>query len=81
MGHHLRALVRVPREEFERMDDRERLLGFARSWLYEHQFIIVHEWLLRSMVAAARRQHESQLARASGDRLDGAVAQLRITRG
>jgi hypothetical protein len=62
-GHHRRALVRVLREELDRTDDRERLLGFARSWLYEHRLIIVHERLLRSMVAAARRQHESQLAR------------------
>jgi hypothetical protein len=46
-----------------RTDDRERLLGFARSWLYEHRLIIVHERLLRSMIASARREHEAQLAR------------------
>jgi hypothetical protein len=68
-GHHRRALVRVLRQELDRTDDRERLLGFARSWLYEHRLIIVHERLLRSMIAAARREHEAQLAR----RIDHAV--------
>jgi hypothetical protein len=47
----------------------ERLLGFARSCLYEHRLIIVHERLLRSMIAVARRAHEAQLAR----RIDHAV--------
>ena len=61
-GHHRRALVRVLRHELSRTDDRERLLGFARRWLYEHRLLIVHERLLRSMIAAARRQHEAQLA-------------------
>ncbi len=68
-GHHRRALVRVLRQELDRTDDRERLLGFARSWLYEHRLIIVHERLLRSMIATARREHEAQLAR----RIDHAV--------
>src|ERR1700677_433479 len=61
-GHHRRALVRVLRQELSRTDDRERLLGFARRWLYEHRLLIVRERLLRSMIAAARRQHEAQLA-------------------
>jgi TnpA family transposase len=61
--HHRRALVRVLREELTRTDDRERLLGFARRWLYDHRLIIVHERRLRAMVAAARRQHEAELAR------------------
>ncbi len=68
-GHHRRALVRVLRQELDRTDDRERLLGFARRWLYEHQLLIVHERLLRSLIAAARRQHEDELAR----RIDRAV--------
>jgi hypothetical protein len=38
-GHHRRALVRVLRQELSRTDDRERLLGFARRWLYEHQLL------------------------------------------
>ena len=42
-GHHRRALVRVLRQELSRTDDRERLLGFARRWLYEHRLLIVHE--------------------------------------
>jgi hypothetical protein len=68
-GHHRRALVRVLRQELDRADDRERLLGFGHRWLYEHQLLIVHERLLRSMITAARRQHEAQLAR----RVDQAV--------
>ena len=68
-GYQRRALVRALREELARTDDRERLLGFARRWLYEHRLIIVHERLLRSMIAAARRQHEAELAR----RIDHAV--------
>ena len=43
-----RALVRVLREELTRTDDRERLLGFARRWLYDHRLIIVHERRLRA---------------------------------
>jgi Domain of unknown function (DUF4158) len=62
-GHHRRALVRALRQEIARIDDRERLLGFSRPWLYEHRLIIVHDRLLRSMIAAARREHEAQLAR------------------
>jgi hypothetical protein len=61
-GHHRRALVRVLRHELSRTDNRERPLGFARRRLYEHKLLIVHERLLRSMIAAARRQHEAQLA-------------------
>ena len=51
------------RAELARTDDRERLLGFARRWLYDHRLIIVHERRLRAMIAAARRQHETELAR------------------
>jgi len=54
-GHHLRTLVGVLRREFSRTDNRQRLLGLARPWLYGHRLIIVHERLLRSMIAAARR--------------------------
>ena len=67
--HHRRALVRVLREELTRTDDRERLLGFARRWLYDHRLLIVHERRLRAMIAAARRQHKAELAR----RIDHAV--------
>jgi hypothetical protein len=37
----------------------ERLIGFARRWLYHHRLIVVHERALRAMIAAARRQHET----------------------
>ena len=61
--HQQCALVRVLRGELSRTDDRERLLGFARRCLYDHRLIIVHERRLRSMCAAARRQHEAELSR------------------
>ena len=51
------------RDELTRIDDHERLLGFARRWLYDHRLLIVHERRLRTMIAAARRQHEAELAR------------------
>jgi hypothetical protein len=37
-----RALVSALREKLVRTDDRQRLLGFARRWLYEHRLIIGH---------------------------------------
>jgi len=52
---------------------RERLLGFARNWLYEHRLIIVHERLLGSMIATGRREHEEQLAR----RIDRILSSIR----
>jgi hypothetical protein len=64
-GHQRRAIVHVLRRELAHTDDRERLLGFARRWLYDHRLIIVHERLLRSMIAAARRQHESEFGKRS----------------
>jgi hypothetical protein len=59
--HHRRAFVRIFREEISRTDDRERLLGFARRWLHDHRLIIAHERRLRAMIAAPRRQHETEL--------------------
>lgn len=57
------ALMRALRQELTRTRDRERLLVFARRWLYEHRLIIVHERSLRSMIAGAIRQHEAALAK------------------
>lgn len=37
------ALVRALRRELARTRDRQRLLVFARRWLYDHQLIIMHE--------------------------------------
>ena len=55
--------MRVLREELSRRDDRERLLGFARRWLYGHRLIIVHERRLRAMITAARRPPAAGLVR------------------
>jgi uncharacterized protein DUF4158 len=65
-GYQRRSLLGVLRQELARTDDRERLLGFARRWLYDHRLIIVHERFLRSLIAKARRQYESELARRIG---------------
>jgi TnpA family transposase len=58
-----RALVRALRRELTRTRDRDRLLVFARRWLYEHQLIIMHERALRSIIGGATRQYEAELAR------------------
>ena len=65
--HHRRGLVRVMREELTRTDDPQRVLGFARRWLYDHRLIIVHERRLRAMISTARRQHEAELGRRIAD--------------
>jgi hypothetical protein len=51
-------------------DDRERLLGFARAWLNEHRRIIVHERIVRSTIAGARRRHEAEPARRIEDAVE-----------
>ena len=58
-----RALVRALRQELARTRDRQRLLVFARRWLYDHQLIIMHERSLRSTIVGATRQYEAALAR------------------
>jgi hypothetical protein len=40
--HQRGALLSALRQRLVRTDDRQRLLGFARRWLYEHHLIIVH---------------------------------------
>ena len=57
-----RYLVSVLREELEHTIDRDRLLLFTRRWLYEHQLIIVHDRMLRRMIAASVQQFERELA-------------------
>ena len=60
--HQRRALVRVLREEVRRSGDREGLMGFARRWLYERRLLIMHERLLRKMIAASIHWFETKLA-------------------
>lgn len=57
-----RALVGALRQELTRTRDRQRLLGFARRWLYDHQ-LIMHDRALRSIIVRATRQYEAALAR------------------
>jgi hypothetical protein len=57
-----RALVRVLRDELSRTIDRQRLLGFARRWLYERRLLVPRERDLRVMIRKAIRSHESALA-------------------
>jgi hypothetical protein len=66
-----RALVRALRQELARTRDRQRLLVFARRWLYEHRLIIMHERSLRSTIVGATRQCEAALARSIHAGIDG----------
>ena len=60
--HQRRYLVSRLREELRRTIDRDRLLLFARRWLYEHRFVIVHDRMLRKMIVASVQQFETELA-------------------
>lgn len=61
-----RALVRAINAELARTSDRQRLVQFARRWLYDHKQIIPRERELRTYIAKAIRQHEAMLARGVG---------------
>jgi hypothetical protein len=52
-GRHRRVLGGVLRQELSRSYGRERLLGFARRWLYEHRLLIVHERPLDGSISVA----------------------------
>ena len=65
-----RALVRLLHDELARTTDRQRLLQFARRWLYEHRLIVLRERELRTMIAKAIRSHEAALARGMHDAVD-----------
>ncbi len=56
-----RALVRAINAELSRTSDRQRLLQFARRWLFDHKQIIPRERELRAYIAKAIRQHEATL--------------------
>jgi TnpA family transposase len=62
--HQRRALVRVLRDEVTHSADRERLLLHARHWLYEHRLLIVHDRVIRSLVAVALTELEAATAQA-----------------
>jgi hypothetical protein len=60
--HQRRALVCVLKDAVFRSADRERLLAHARGWLYEHQVLMVHDRVLRGLVAAALAELEAETA-------------------
>ena len=62
--HQRRALVRVLRDEVAHCSDRERLLLLARQWLYDHRLLIVHDRVIRAMVAAALVELEASTGEA-----------------
>jgi TnpA family transposase len=68
-----RALVCALRRELARTRDRQRLLLFARRWLYEHQLLIMHERSLRSAIVSATQQYEARLARNIQAQIDRAL--------
>ncbi len=62
VAHQRPALVRALRDEVSRCGDRERLLSYARQWLYQHRLIIFHERALRSLVASELAELEARAA-------------------
>ncbi|MDM0071484.1 Tn3 family transposase [Variovorax sp. J31P207] len=62
--HQRRALVRVLRDEVAHCSDRERLLVLSRQWLYDHRLLIVHDRVIRAMVAAALVELEASTGEA-----------------
>ena len=60
--HQRRSLVRLLSDEVSRCADRERLLVFARRWLYEHSLLVVHDRAIRAMIAAALAQLQTRTA-------------------
>src|SRR5271157_158070 len=68
--HERRELLPAIREELARTGDHNRLLRFARRWMYEHQLIVVYERQLRSMIRTAVHQYEVDLARQIRTALD-----------
>jgi hypothetical protein len=65
-----RALVRAINAELSRTSDRQRLLQFARRWLYDRKQIIPRERELRAIIAKAIRQHETTLVREIVEAID-----------
>lgn len=59
--HQRRQFARVLRDEVGRTADRDQLLAFARGWLYDHHFPILHTRVLRRMSTAAIVQFETEL--------------------
>jgi hypothetical protein len=57
--HQRRGLVRCLKDEVVRCSDRDRLMAHARSWLYEHQLLIVHDRALQRLVTAAVAELET----------------------
>jgi TnpA family transposase len=68
-----RALVRAINAELSRTSDRQRLLQFARRWLYDHKQIIPRERELRAYIAKAIRQHEATLVGEIVEAIDPAL--------
>ncbi len=62
--HQTRAFVGALRAETARLGDKAQLLSFARRWLYEHEFLIDHDRVLRRHVGAALNLLEAQTSAA-----------------
>jgi hypothetical protein len=46
-------LVAALRDEVTRISDKDKLLTFARRWLYDHKLLIEHDRALRAQIGAA----------------------------
>ncbi len=79
--HQRRALVRILRDEVAHCADRERLLIHARQWLYEHRLLIVHDRAIRTLVAAALVELDSETATTIRASVPGPTLKRRIGSG
>jgi Domain of unknown function (DUF4158) len=50
-----RALVRALRRELRQTADRQRLLAYARQWLYDRKLLVMREKDLRAIISSAIR--------------------------
>ena len=56
-------MVRALRRELRQTADRQRLLTYARQWLYDRKLLVMREKDLRAIISAAIRQFEAKLGR------------------
>ena len=61
--HAERGLVAYLRREAAAIFDHAEIMAFARSWLVEHQYLLLRERDIRRLVTAARRHREQILVR------------------
>ena len=71
--HQRRSLVRNLCDEVDRCADRDQLLVRARQWLYKNKLVIVHERAIRTLIANALAQLETETGAAIVTDVDPAI--------